>query len=335
MATRKGPKRKSPAEKPARRSKVEIEKVKAEAEAALAWAKEEEKARLKAEAALAEAQEALAEARAKVDEERLTPARTEGAKPGTERALEAAKGTIEREAADLKAPPTPDEEEGEQRVSFVVRLTVDERGQPRRTEVEHVQSGKKERHPTLDVRRLATFMEEMSVRPPVFLERTATPLPAQVIGEAPLSVLLRPARGLTVSDLRVSHKETPHVSALTLNPDEAFVVQVRFRLQGAEARSLTAQGSSFDMRVYAREVTSGRSTLLITHSDNLNENVLEYTPQTLASGLPPGLYSLLAVICIQAPTSKMVGHHDGPIVQVARVQPYISPARAPQESAAL
>ena len=56
-------------------------------------------------------------------------------------------------------PSTPEEEGIEQRISFVVRLTVDERGQPRRTEVEHAQSGKKETFPGLDVQRLAAFMK--------------------------------------------------------------------------------------------------------------------------------------------------------------------------------
>jgi hypothetical protein len=56
-------------------------------------------------------------------------------------------------------PSTPEEEGIEQRISFIVRLTVDERGQPLRTEVEHAQSGKKETYPGLDVQRLAAFMK--------------------------------------------------------------------------------------------------------------------------------------------------------------------------------
>jgi hypothetical protein len=56
-------------------------------------------------------------------------------------------------------PSTPQEEGIEQRISFILRLTVDERGQPRRTEVEHAQSSKKETFPGLDVQRLAAFMK--------------------------------------------------------------------------------------------------------------------------------------------------------------------------------
>jgi len=65
---------------------------------------------------------------------------------------------VEKENVDL--PPMASEEEGaERRVTFIVRLTVDERGQPRRTEVEHAQSGKKETFPGLDVQRLAALMK--------------------------------------------------------------------------------------------------------------------------------------------------------------------------------
>jgi hypothetical protein len=38
-------------------------------------------------------------------------------------------------------------------------VTVDEQGQPRRTEVEHARSGTKEIYAGLDLQRLAAFME--------------------------------------------------------------------------------------------------------------------------------------------------------------------------------
>jgi len=56
-------------------------------------------------------------------------------------------------------PPSTPEEGIEQRISFIVRLTVDERGQPRRTEIEHAKSGEKEAFPGLDVQRLVAFMK--------------------------------------------------------------------------------------------------------------------------------------------------------------------------------
>ena len=64
------------------------------------------------------------------------------------------------EVKNTEPPSAPQREEGaERRVTFIVRLTVDERGQPRRIEVEHAKSGKKETFPGLDVQRLEAFMK--------------------------------------------------------------------------------------------------------------------------------------------------------------------------------
>jgi hypothetical protein len=65
------------------------------------------------------------------------------------------------EAQNTEPPPTALGEEGtERRVTFIIRLTVDERGRPRRTEIEHAQSGQKETFPDLDVQRLTAFMKK-------------------------------------------------------------------------------------------------------------------------------------------------------------------------------
>jgi hypothetical protein len=66
---------------------------------------------------------------------------------------------VEQENVDLP-PMAPEEEGAERRVTFIIRLTVDERGRPRRTEIEHAQSGQKETFPDLDVQRLAAFMKK-------------------------------------------------------------------------------------------------------------------------------------------------------------------------------
>lgn len=325
MSAKEGPERKRPAEKPGEESKAAIEKAKAEAKAALSRAKDEEKARLKAEEALAEAREALAAARAKVEEECLARAEAEKARAEAETALAETRKAVEVEEENTKLPPTtPGEEEGEQRISFIVRLTVDERGQPRRTEVEHAQSGKKETFPALDVQRLAAFME-MCISPTVIPEPTTPPVPSPVTKETPTPGPLTPAAGLTVSDVQAFHMGAFGRAALVLNADEAFVVQARFRLEGPEALSLTAQESSFELKVSAYEVTCGASTLLTTSTEKLVEDVLDYTPQKLVPGLPSGLYRLVTLVTLQAPT-KMVGHYDGPIVQVAGVQPSVNPA---------
>jgi len=73
---------------------------------------------------------------------------------------------MEAEAANTEPLPTALGEEGaEWRVTFIIRLTVDEQGQPRRTEIEHARSGKKETFPGLDVQRLAAFMQACTSPP--------------------------------------------------------------------------------------------------------------------------------------------------------------------------
>ena len=297
MAAKERPERKKSTEKPYEGSKAAIERAKTEA--ALARAKEEEKARLKAEEAPPEPQEAFDAAGQEIQGERLVRVEADQGRAG--------------------------EDEGEQRISFIVRLTVDERGQPRRTEVEHAQSGKKESFPALDPQRLATFME-MCISPPLISEPTSPSVPSPVTEETRTPGPLGPASSLTVSDVRTFRKGAPGVTTLTLSPDEPFVIQAHLHLEGPEAPSLTAQAATLEMRVYAHEVTRGTSTLLITYSENLVENILEYTPQVLVPGLPPGLYRLVTLVTLQAPT-KVVGHHDGPIVQVIGVQLSANPAQ--------
>jgi hypothetical protein len=160
MATQQSPQRTRPAVKPDKKTRVALEKAMAEVEAALARAKEEARARLKAEAALAEAQQALAAFQAEVEQERQAGLKAEQARTEAERALAEAKQATGIEAETIALPPPAPEEGGaEQRVTFIIRLTVDERGQPRRTEVEHAQSGKKETFPGLNVQRLVAFMK--------------------------------------------------------------------------------------------------------------------------------------------------------------------------------
>jgi hypothetical protein len=310
------------AAKPDEETMVTIEK--AEAKAALIWPKAEERVRLKPEKALAEAQEALAAAKAEVEQERQERPKTEQARAERETALAEATRAIPVEALNPEGYRPALEEEGEQRISFIVRLTVDERGQPRRTEVEHARSGKKETFPTLDVQRLVAFMRAC-IGPPAIPELAIAPAPSPVRVGPLTPGPPRPVTRLTVSDVRVFRMGAPGVAALLLSTDEAFLVQVRFQLQGQKAPSLTAQESSFEIRVYAREVTRGTSTLLTTHRANLVRDVLEYTPQMQAPRLSRGLHRLVTLVTLDAPL-RMTGHRDGPIVHVLQNQPSASPA---------
>lgn len=345
MAKKESPEHEISAAKPDEEIKVVLEKAKAETKAAITRAKAEERARLKAEKALAEArealaapqaeieqesqarveiekalteaQEALAAAQAKVEQESQARAKAEQARVEAERALEEARNPIGANIENMALPLATLEQEGaEQRVSFVVRLTVNERGEPRRTEVEHVQSGKKETFPALDVQRLAAFMKAC-IAPPIIPKPTVTPAPpsagAKAMPESP-----GPTTNLTISDVRILRMGTPDTPVLAPRPDETSVVQVRFKLYGPQAPSLTAQRFPFEMKVYAYEVTNGTSRLLTQYQANLAKGVLDYSASMDAPGLSPGLYRLTTLVTLQAPT-KIVGHHDGPVVYIAGV----------------
>jgi len=96
----------------------------------------------------------------KVEQERQTQAKAEQAKAEAESALMEARRAIRAEIENMEPLHTALGEEGaERRVTFIIRLTVDEQSQPRWTEVEHARSGSKETFLGLDVHRLDAFMK--------------------------------------------------------------------------------------------------------------------------------------------------------------------------------
>jgi hypothetical protein len=97
--------------------------------------------------------------------------------------------------------------------------------------------------------------------------------------------------------------------------EESFAIEARFQLQSSETRSLTAQKSAYEMKVYANELASGESKLLTTCSESLVKDVPEYTAQTAVPGLSPGVYSLVTLVTLGAP-NRLAGYHDGPVIQV-------------------
>jgi len=260
---------------------------------------------------------------AEVEQERQAPSETEKAKAEAERALAEARKAMEAEAENREPPPAaPGEKAEQQPVSFNVRVTVDEQGKPLRTEIQPVTRDRKAgKYLGLNGQELAAYMERY-ISALVTPEPTIAPVPPPARVEAPMLEPLGPAISLTVSDVRVFRAGVPGVRALISSSGEAFVVEARFQLHGPEALSLTAQESAFQVQVYAREVTSGTSTLLTTQRVSLVEGVLKYTAQMQLPGLSPGRYRPLTVVRLL----NMLGHREGPIVHVAGVQPSVNPA---------
>jgi hypothetical protein len=266
----------------------------------------------------------LEDEEAEVERESQAQGEAEQARAEPERAPAEAGKAIETEAENTEPPSAARGEKTEERpVSFRVRVTVDEQGKPLRTEIQPAKQDKEPgRFPGLDGQELTTYMERY-ISALVTPEPVTRPAPPPARAEAPAPGHREPAISLTVSDVQVSRAGVPGVAALVLSSGEAFVVQTHFRL-GPEALSLTAQEPSYELQVYAREVTSGTSALLATDKGSLARDALEYPVKMQASGLAAGLYRLLTLVTLGAPVN-MLGHREGPIIHVAGVQPFVSP----------
>jgi hypothetical protein len=264
-------------------------------------AKIKEKTRLKSDEALAKAQEALKTAQAKVKRERQARAKAEKSLAEAQEALAAARLKVEHPAQI-------------RRVSFVVRLTVYEQGQVGRTEIEHVESSRKQNFLSLDGERLVAFMKACT-SPTIISEPTIPPIQSNEKAKAPILEPFRLKSNLIVSEVRVFHLGYSDSMTLVLTGEEPFGLRARFQLQGPDAQSLTTYASSFEIKLYANEVTSGESKLLTTYSAKLIQDLLEYTASTNVPGLAHGLYRLFTLVILSKPI-KIGGYHDGPVIQV-------------------
>lgn len=266
--------------------------------------------------------------------ERERHARTNHAHESTRKTPPEAEKMTTTAAANPKSSLISPRGEGvEQRISFVVRLTVDERGRPRRTEVEHAQSGKKEVFPALDGHRLAAFMKASIEHPAAQESESASaPLPERVEMATPQQQVAPPEGPgirLRISTVNVSRSGVPGGMTLMLSPDEAFIVEVNFHLEGIEAPSLASQNAAYEIVFMAHEVTSGMSTSLTTYKGNLVEGVLNYKDEMPVYGLPAGLYRLVTLVKLQEPV-MMVAHHEGTVFQVMGIRPSVHPDIYPE-----
>ena len=120
----------------------------AETKIDIALKKTEGKARFTPNDSLAEVQKALRAAQAEAKKERQ-------ARIKAERALNKTQEKVVGDRLELEGNPQPQT----RRVSFVVRLVLDEKGQSERVEIEHVSSGKKQNFLNLDGDQLVSFMK--------------------------------------------------------------------------------------------------------------------------------------------------------------------------------
>lgn len=301
MAAQWDRKRKELVAQPDKETIVATAKSGVKAKRALAPGKVQERAKPKSDEALAKAQEAVKAAEGKVERERQARAKAEKALAEAQEALAAARLKIEHQAQI-------------RRVSFVVRLIVYEHGQVGRTEIEHVESSRKQNFLSLDGERLVAFMKAC-ISPTTISKPTIPPVPSTEKVKAPIPGSLRPKSKLIVSEVRVFQLGDPDFMTLVLTREEPFGLKARFQLQGPDAQYLATYVSSFEIKLYANEVTSGESKLLTTYSTKMMQDVLEYTAFIEAPGLRPGLYRLFIVVILSAPI-KLAGFYGKTIINV-------------------
>lgn len=310
MAAQRVPKYKKLAARPNKDSTSGKEKIKVQRETATIPSKAKKKARKKSNEPLAKAQKALRAAQAEVRHERQARVQAEKTLTEVQEELAAARLEVEQKPqAQIR------------RVSFVVRLMVDEHGEPQRTEIEQVrteikqvESSRKQNFLGLDGERLVAFMKAY-ISPTIIPEDAIYTAPPPDQLTIPKAGPLRPKSSLIVSDVQVFPSGTPDLLTLILTPEEPFIVQAHFQLQGPDSDSLTTQEPTYEMKVYANEVTSGKSKLLTTYSARLIPNVLEYTAPAGVPGLSSGLYRLFTVVILSVPI-EMAGFYGKTIIHV-------------------
>jgi hypothetical protein len=222
----------------------------------------------------------------------------ESADPRETGGTAAAEETPGTAPSDAKQPVSSKQEKGEeQRISFALRVTVDERGEPKRTEIEHPQSQRKKHVQGLDLQELESFMKEC-ISPPIAVRASAAP------------------ELLTISEVQVLRAGARGGETLGLKPGEAFEIRVRFLLRDADVKAMTSHCPSYQVQVYAKEAANGTSALLTTHDGHLTEGCADYAPRIVIPGLPRGLFRLLTMVTLLAPNKGLV-HRDGPSINVA------------------
>ncbi|HLO15135.1 MAG TPA: hypothetical protein VK206_09920 [Anaerolineales bacterium] len=296
MVAQRNPKSKKLKEQLDKETTFAAEEAKNKAE--ITHAQPKVKSHLKSGEAHAKTQKALRVAPSRVKEERQARAKAE-----IQETLAATRRKDENQAR-IK------------RVSFVVRLALDKNGQFGRTEIEHVSSSRKQNFPSLNGEGLVAFMKTC-IRPTIISKATIPVVPYLEKIEAPRSESSRSVSRLIVSNVQLFRHGDPDLATLIVIDDDPFVVRTYFKLQGPDVQFIFTQKSSFEIKIYATEFSSGNVKLITIHRTRVIPNNLEYTFPIEVSGLSQGLFRLFTIVTLNADI-KMVGYHDGPTFQVMK-----------------
>lgn len=206
------------------------------------------------------------------------------------------------------------EDGGKRRLSFFVRIMLDERGEPRRTEIEYmqtvqdnVQQRQYKNFNTLNGDQLVAFMRSCipPLNPPAASPPQPIPPPDLPLGRFDLGI----------SDPRVFKKNAGDAATLSLHRDEDFVIGIGFELRGEEGAFGWLQDSDYEISVYADEIGGSRQQLIASSHGHFQKDTRDYRARIEAEGLPAGVYRLVTLVTIPGPAMRK-GYVEGPIILV-------------------
>ncbi len=199
----------------------------------------------------------------------------------------------------------------EQRISFIVRITRDEHGQPCRTEIEHALSGNKSSFPAFDAERLGIFILQC-LNPD---SRAQPALPLGTRESIPKTTDSGRDLKLVILQVSAARLEAPDLAVLILTPQERFLIQIDFEIQGSDALAACNEQCPYQVKVCAHPVTGGPFQELVAMRAKLAPGTLQYTVRAKASGVLSGTYRLITRIRLDSSPS-VAGYHTQMAVQV-------------------
>ncbi|MEM7799274.1 MAG: hypothetical protein AAF633_08800, partial [Chloroflexota bacterium] len=206
----------------------------------------------------------------------------------------------------------------EKRISFIVRVTVDEANNPLRTEIEHAQSKIKKVFVGLDRNQLTDFIVNHIDQTIATGMEKPNPL---VTDEIDLSHS-QPAPShqnfhIYISDVAILRADYGSSQMnLIVGSHENFMVQVSFNLEERTERVSLSPTSALEINLYAYELTKGKTILLCRGRIELEIDRLTYSPILKISTLSEGVYRIKTMIK-HLPSSNLIALHEGPFFRVA------------------
>lgn len=109
--------------------------------------------------------------------------------------------------------------------------------------------------------------------------------------------------------------EVLHIRFTETEPDRAPLAEIRFRLSGTLAESLTRQRVPYRIEIYALDLDGRRPALLAAKEGHLEPQVFVYTESQTFTLPAVGRYQLHSRVLLLPPVDRLASHR-GPVLNV-------------------